>query len=500
MTEFVEFDINEYIDYEKIETYKITEFERTVFIDEVSFPIELLPIMDEEKIDELILSKPKKKKQSIFLGNTKVYTEETVKKQNLDPSIDRVSDLSFSDDLENVINQSLILESFSKIKNYLLSPNEILDKIIHEAKKKKKGKNHIDEEFLFKQFAHFNLTDDEMQEIYKTLDNQGIIVDINEQFQKTLNQRDNYGIYDTEERVISKKVSFPISEKTEDSVKSFLMNLGDSKMLSNDEEAKLSKLLIEGDEEQKQYATSQFFTSNLRLVTSVAKRYLNRGLDLEDLLQEGSQGLLKAISKFDATLKNKFSTYATWWIRQAITRAIADHARIIRIPVHMVETVNRLNKAERKLTQLLGRAPTNNELFNELGGTKSGLSTKKISEIKKMNNVPISLDKPINHDEETQFADFVQETNIESPEEYAHRKMVMAELEELLKKVLTEEEEQIIKMRYGLPPYFKPVSLEEVSKELGSSKDKIRQIESKALRKIKHPSKSSRLKSIFYNE
>ncbi len=458
-------------------------------------------ILTEEQIQDLMLQKPKKKKQSIYLGNVKQYSdEEETKKSNLDKSIERVSNLSFSDELDNIVNQSFVLESFSKTKNFSLSPNETLDKLIHETKKKKKLKNHIDEEKLYKAFSHFDLEDHEMDEIFKTLADNDIIIDPNEEFQKSLSKKENYGIYDTEEKVSSKKVYFPMTERTQDGTKNFLFDLADSKILSNEEEAKLSQLLVNGDPEQKQYATSQFFTSNLRLVTSVAKKYLNRGLEFEDLIQEGSQGLLKAISKFDASLKNKFSTYATWWIRQAITRAIADQARIIRIPVHMVETINKLGKAERKLTQELGRAPNNTELFNEIGGRKSGLTVKKISDIKKVNNVPVSLDKPIGHDEESQFADFVQETNIESPDEFAHREMVHKELQELLRKVLTQEEEEIIKMRYGLPPYDKPMQLEEVSDVMKMSKEKIRQIESKAIRKMKHPSKSSRLRAIFKNE
>lgn len=217
-----------------------------------------------------------------------------------------------------------------------------------------------------------------MQEIFDVLDKNDVnIIDDTNPIGGKSKKQDNYGIDDTDDLVIHQRRGSSVSDRIDDGIKAFLETLGDSKMLSASEELYLGELLKKGDEEQRQYAIDQLFTSNLRLVTSIAKKYLNRGLDLEDLIQEGSQGLLKAISKYDYSLKNKFSTYATWWIRQAITRSIADQARIIRIPVHMVETINKMIKCERKLVQELGRDPTIEELCEEMGGSMAGLTPKK---------------------------------------------------------------------------------------------------------------------------
>lgn len=452
--------------------------------------------LNQEKIDKKIQkAKVSKKRQSINLSGTKNYLEPVqTKKTTKEKEIAKVANLSFSDTIKNPINQMFILESISKSKKYLLKPNEILDKLIHEARTSKKNKDIIDEEKFLKAFSHFDLTDDELDEIYKTLEENNIKVEISESKKTLKKDQDDYGIYDTNDSYDNKNRYISVSNKSDDSIKSFLYNLSDSRILSNEEEIMLGRMLKEGDEEQKAYAINQFFTSNLRLVTSVAKKYLSRGLELEDLIQEGSQGLLKAIQKFDYGLNNKFSTYATWWIRQAITRSIADQARIIRIPVHMVETINKLIKAERKLIQELGRNPTIEELCEEIGGTSTNILTaKKINDIKKLNIDPVSLDKPVGHDEETQFADFVQDNNIISPEQYTNIGLLQEEIRELFKKVLTIDEETVIKMRYGIDDYS-VMSLDEIAAKLNVSREKVRQIESKALRKLKHPSKLSKLR------
>lgn len=453
--------------------------------------------INEENIDQKIQkAKVSKKRQSINLSGNKNFSEPVQAKKPLkEKEIRKVSNLSFSDTIKNPINQIFILESISKSKKYLLKPNEILDKLIHEAKFSKKNNDTIEEEKFLKAFSHFDLTDDELDEIYKTLEDNNIKIAYNEVKKNSKKSQDDYGIYDTHDSHDTKNRYSNLSNKADDSIKSFLYNLCDSRILSNEEEMKLGKMLKEGDEEQKAYAINQFFTSNLRLVTSVAKKYLSRGLELEDLIQEGSQGLLKAIQKFDYGLNNKFSTYATWWIRQAITRSIADQARIIRIPVHMVETINKLIKAERKLIQELGRNPTIEELCEEIGGTSTNILTaKKINDIKKLNIDPVSLDKPIGHDEESQFVDFVQDNNIISPEQYTNIGLLQEEIKELFRKVLTKNEETVIKMRFGIDSYA-AMSLDEISEKLKISREKIRQIESKALRKLKHPSKLSKLKA-----
>lgn len=446
--------------------------------------------------------KTKKKKTSIILGGSKTSSEVLPKRTTKKEAIKSVAQLSFSDSLANTFDQRMVLESSNKNSLLLLNPNEILDTLIHQSKNKKtkKDKNVIYQQKLEDAFKHFSLSDDEWDEIFKILDAEGIKISEDEPTKKIKNgkKREDYGIDDTEELNASKTgYSSSINDRVDDGVKAFLGTLGESKMLTNDEELFLGKLLIEGDEEQKQYAIDQFFTSNLRLVTSIAKKYLNRGLDLEDLIQEGSQGLLKAISKYDYNLKNKFSTYATWWIRQAITRAIADQARIIRIPVHMVETINKLIKAERKLVQELGRDPTVEELCQEMGGTIAGLTPKKVSDIKKLNIDPVSLDKPVGHDEESQFVDFVQDNDVVSPEEHTEMELLLEQIDEIFKKVLTDKEEQIIRMRYGLPPYQKQMTLEEVGKECNFTRERARQIESKALRRLKQLPRIKKLASFF---
>lgn len=455
-----------------------------------------IPSELENNVIDTTLSQ-KKKKTSIILGSNKSSMETNNKKNNLD--ISKVSNLSFNDDLSNTFDHKLILESAGKNNVLLKTPNDLLDSIIHQAKSKK-GKNIVYQSEIEIAFQHFSLTDDEMQEIFQTLDDNGIEIKENENLEldaKYIQKlKENYGITDSDK--YTSKIGSQ-NDYVDDAVKAFLGTLGDSKMLNNSEELELGKLLIEGDQEQKEYAINQFFTSNLRLVISIAKKYLNRGLELEDLIQEGSQGLLKAISKYDYNLKNKFSTYATWWIRQAITRAIADQARIIRIPVHMVETINKLIKFERKLVQELGRDPTIEELCEEMGGAKAGLTPKKISYIKKINIDPVSLDKPIGHDEESQFVDFVQDHDVMSPEEHSENELLLEQIDEIFSKVLSEKEEMIIRMRFGLPPYKKAMTLEEIGNECDFTRERARQIESKAVRKLKQLPRTKKLSSFFGN-
>lgn len=256
--------------------------------------------------------KQKKKKTSIILNHNKSINTQQHKKVSTKEQVKNVANLSFEDELKDTFNHRMILESSNKNSLLLMSPNQILDNLIHIAKSKK-NKGMLAFSVVENSFKHFSLTDDEMQEIFQTLDDNNITLINDDDVKKTSSKRkDDYGINDTTELTTSKMGYFStISDRVDDGIKSFLGTLGDSKMLNVDEELYLGELLKSGDEEQKQYAVDQLFTSNLRLVTSIAKKYLNRGLDLEDLIQEGSQGLLKAISKYDYSLKNKFSTYAT---------------------------------------------------------------------------------------------------------------------------------------------------------------------------------------------
>ena len=302
--------------------------------------------------------------------------------------------------------------------------------------------------------------------------------------------------------------SISTQDKATDSIKSFLSTLGSSRMLTADKEQELARLLHSKNEDDRQYAFNQFVTSNLRLVTSIARKYLNRGLDLEDLIEEGALGLMKAIKKFDYTLGHKFSTYATWWIRQAITRAIADQGRIIRVPVHMVEIINKVMKMERTLLQRNGKEPTIKEIYDELKDTEKNLSLKKISEIKKLNIEPISLDKPVGKDEESQFIDFVRDADSITPENYTNKIMLKEQIDKSLKNNLSEIEEKIIRLRYGLPlkdengeekENRKPMTHEEVADFLNITKEQVKQYEAKAIRRLKQPSKNKRLRELFYH-
>lgn len=440
---------------------------------------------DDIQID--VQERKKKKKTSIVLNNnkSKQLSEKVSKKTSTKDVIKFETDLSFNEQLKDTFNQRMILESSNKNNILLLSPNQILENLILTAKNKK-NKGNLSLVTIENSFDHFALTEDEMQEIFDVLDKNDVnIIDDTNLIGGKSKKQDNYGIDDTDDLAIHQRRGSSVSDRIDDGIKAFLETLGDSKMLSASEELYLGELLKKGDEEQRQYAIDQLFTSNLRLVTSIAKKYLNRGLDLEDLIQEGSQGLLKAISKYDYSLKNKFSTYATWWIRQAITRSIADQARIIRIPVHMVETINKMIKCERKLVQELGRDPTIEELCEEMGGSMAGLTPKKISYIKKINIDPVSLDKPVGHDEESQFVDFVQDNDIISPEANIENELLLEQIDEIFKKVLNDKEEQIIRMRYGLPPYEKSYTLEEIGERFNFTHERTRQIESKVLRTLK---------------
>ena len=268
-----------------------------------------------------------------------------------------------------------------------------------------------------------------------------------------------------------------------DPVRMYLKEIGKISLLSLDEELELSKKIEEGDEEAKK----RLAESNLRLVVSIAKRYVGRNLSFLDLIQEGNIGLMKAVDKFDSSKGYKFSTYATWWIRQAITRAIADQAKTIRVPVHMVETINKLKKVQRQLTLELNREPTEKELAQKLHITED-----KVREIIQISLDPLSLETPIGEEEDSHLGDFVSDKNNLTPEEYAINEVLKDEIQEVLL-TLTEREEQVLKLRFGLVDGTCR-TLEEVGTIFGVTRERIRQIEAKALRKLRHPSRSKKLK------
>ncbi len=288
-----------------------------------------------------------------------------------------------------------------------------------------------------------------------------------------------------EEDVEVEKIDLTVPDgvSIEDPVRMYLKEIGKVPLLSADEEIELAKAMAEGDQEAKK----KLAEANLRLVVSIAKRYVGRGMLFLDLIQEGNLGLIKAVEKFDYTKGYKFSTYATWWIRQAITRAIADQARTIRIPVHMVETINKLIRVSRQLLQELGREPTPEEIAAEMD-----VPVEKVREILKISQEPVSLETPIGEEEDSHLGDFIQDDNVPVPADAATFTLLREQLGEVLE-TLTEREQKVLILRFGLED-GRSRTLEEVGKEFNVTRERIRQIEAKALRKLRHPSRSRKLK------
>ena len=272
--------------------------------------------------------------------------------------------------------------------------------------------------------------------------------------------------------------------KINDPVKMYLKEIGRVELLNHDQEIELAKRILEGDEQAKK----ELAAANLRLVVSIAKRYVGRGMLFLDLIQEGNMGLIKAVEKFDYTKGFKFSTYATWWIRQAITRAIADQARTIRIPVHMVETINKLTRIQRQLIQELGREPSAEEIAEKM----DGMTPEKVREIQKISLEPVSLETPIGEEDDSHLGDFIQDEDSPEPHDSAAYTLLKEQLEEVMN-TLTPREAKVLKLRFGLED-GKARTLEEVGKEFDVTRERIRQIEAKALRKLRHPSRSKKLR------
>ena len=344
---------------------------------------------------------------------------------------------------------------------------EITQKYLQDllADVKQGGVTKISYEDLESRLEKTDLTPEQNAEIYKYLEENGVkIVDTFE--------KDNSALYKSIGDVA-----------VDDPVKMYLKDIGKVPLLTSEEEAELAKRMLEGDEQAKQKLSE----ANLRLVVSIAKRYVGRGMLFLDLIQEGNLGLMKAVEKFDYTKGFKFSTYATWWIRQAITRAIADQARTIRIPVHMVETINRQVRAQRQLLQELGREPTPEEIADFMG-----ITPEKVVEIQKIAQDPVSLETPIGEEEDSHLVDFIEDTKATPPSDVAAQTMLREQLIAALHK-LTPREEKVIRLRYGLDD-GKQRTLEEVGKEFNVTRERIRQIEAKALRKLRNPSKSRKLR------
>ena len=332
-------------------------------------------------------------------------------------------------------------------------------------------------EKLAESLKGLELDSDSLDELYNAFHENNIEI-ISEDFSDENETDDENG-----EAIIIEDVDLPKNASINDPVRMYLKEIGKISLLSIDEEFELSKKVEEGDEEAKRLLAE----SNLRLVVSIAKRYVGRNLSFLDLIQEGNIGLMKAVDKFDASKGYKFSTYATWWIRQAITRAIADQAKTIRVPVHMVETINKLKKFHRQMTLELNREPTEEELAK-----KMGITEEKVREIFKISQDPLSLETPIGEEDDSHLGDFVKDESSLSPEEYAINEVLKDEIQEVLC-TLTPREEEVLKLRFGLHGGTCH-TLEEVGNMFGVTRERIRQIEAKALRKLRHPSRSRKLK------
>lgn len=351
--------------------------------------------------------------------------------------------------------------------------NKRAEKINSEIQKlvvfaQKKG-NEITNEEINTRTEKLLLNADEMEKLYSVLSENKINV-------KELTFEEKLSI----DKIISEG-------NTDDSVKMYLKDIGSVPLLTPDEERELAEKMCGDNPAEAAAAKNRLSEANLRLVVSIAKRYVGRGMHFLDLIQEGNLGLMKAVEKFDYTKGFKFSTYATWWIRQSITRAIADQARTIRIPVHMVETINRTVRVQRQLMQKLGREPSTAEIAEEMG-----LPEDKVAEIQKIAQDPVSLETPIGEEEDSHLGDFIEDTNAISPSESAEKRMQREHILSVLD-TLTPRENQVLRQRYGLDDN-KPKTLEEVGKEFKVTRERIRQIEAKALRKLRHPNRTKKLK------
>ena len=404
-------------------------------------------------------------------------------------------------------------DEYSDIPNIKVDADdfEVKDETLDQIKKRfleigKKEKS-IQQEDLLEATAHLDLSDEDIESLIEFFKNKNIKVEsdedevsnlddlefdaskVNEDMSEAfLDDDSDFNMEDEEEASYTDFDYDNIVDdtvKVNDPVKMYLQEIGRVRLLSSEEEIELAKKILLGDEDAKNELTQ----ANLRLVVSIAKHYVGRGMLFLDLIQEGNLGLIKAVEKFDYTKGFKFSTYATWWIRQAITRAIADQARTIRIPVHMVETINKITRYKRSLIQELGREPTAQEISDRMDPA-SRLSPERIREIEKIALDPVSLETPIGEEDDSHLGDFIEDKETQSPSEFTTKSLLKDELYSVMKD-LTDREERVLRLRYGLDD-GRPRTLEEVGKEFGVTRERIRQIEAKAIRKLRHPVRSKR--------
>lgn len=361
-----------------------------------------------------------------------------------------------------------------------LTVDQVKEQLI-ELGKKRSSLTYKD---IMERLAPFDQDADQIDEFFEQLGELGI--DVANDDEDDMRPTRERGEHDGDDFSFDDDLSLPPGIKINDPVRMYLKEIGRVPLLSADEEVALAKRIENGDEEAKR----RLAEANLRLVVSIAKRYVGRGMLFLDLIQEGNMGLIKAVEKFDHKKGYKFSTYATWWIRQAITRAIADQARTIRIPVHMVETINKLIRVSRQLLQELGREPAPEEIAKEME-----LSVEKVREIMKIAQEPVSLETPIGEEDDSHLGDFIEDQEALAPADAAAYELLKEQLEDVLD-TLTEREENVLRLRFGLDD-GRTRTLEEVGKVFGVTRERIRQIEAKALRKLRHPSRSKRLKDFL---
>ncbi|WP_259306516.1 RNA polymerase sigma factor RpoD [Solobacterium moorei] len=389
-----------------------------------------------------------------------------------------------------------------------------LDELKEDYKEIAKKSGSVAQKDIMASLEHLDMSDDDMDELWDWFNTENIQIvedddieelaatedddldllddDVDNEEDENVDDKDHDLDEDDEEKPLSNLLdltSFSSGGNVQlnDPVKMYLKEIGRVPLLKPEDEPEIAKRIEEGDEE----ARNILISSNLRLVVSIAKKYVGRGMLFLDLIQEGNMGLVKAVEKFDYTKGFKFSTYATWWIRQAITRAIADQARTIRIPVHMVETINKLTRVQRQLVQELGRDPSAEEISQRM----EGISPEKVREIQKIALEPVSLETPIGEEDDSHLGDFIEDKEALSPDQYASNQLLKDEINSVLSG-LTEREEKVLRLRFGLYD-GRTRTLEEVGREFSVTRERIRQIEAKALRKLKHPSRSKRLKDFF---